>query len=378
MDKDRTNYLYEQYRAGKLTGGELLEWEALLAGPTETLRELTEELWNRADDTPGMEHAGAMEVYEHIVSQPQVQRSKWRLWPRIAVAASVILALSSGVYFFLRKPSEQQSVSLVKNDIPPGHNQATLTLAGGKKIILTKGLSGKLAQQGQTVINASENNITYNAKNQSRDQVSYNTLSTAKGEQSPYPLVLADGTKVWLNAESSITFPTAFNGKERKVTLTGEAYFEVAHNSKHPFKVEANGQTIEDIGTSFDVNAYANEPTFKTTLVEGSIKINNITLIPGQQARNTNGTIKVISEVNTKVYTAWKDGYFRYELETLPEIMREFARWYKVDVVFATPPTDQQFNMKVSRKATLNRALQILANGGIRYKLEGNKLTITP
>lgn len=375
MDKDRINYLYAQYRADNLTGEELLEWEALLAGHEDALRELTEALWNREDETPGMEHAEAMEVYEHIVSRPQERQPTWRLWPRIAIAASVILALSSGVYFYLHKTQPAQLVAQQQPDIQPGHNQATLTLANGQKIILFKGLKGQLATQSGTVISA-DNNISYDAK--ANEQVSYNTLATAQGEQSPYPLVLADGTKVWLNAESSITFPTAFNAKERKVTLTGEAYFEVTHNSKQPFKVEANGQTIEDIGTAFNVNVYSNEPTFKTTLVEGSIMINNILLKPGQQAKNTNGNIQVISNVNTKVYTAWKDGYFRYELETLPDIMREFARWYKVDVIFATPPTDQQFNMKVSRKATLNRALQILANGGIRYKLEGSKLIINP
>jgi len=365
MQEEDIKALLEKYKAGTITDAEkavLDQWYLQVA----------------ADNSQELSEAERLQTFDSVQQHLEAltaAKPVRRLWLRIAAAACLLIGLSFGGYLLLHKPQPAQQITQQQPDVQPGHNQATLTLANGQKIVLTKGLKGQLATQHGTIISA-DNNISYDAK--ANEQVSYNTLATAQGEQSPYPLVLADGTKVWLNAESSITFPTAFNGKKRNVTLTGEAYFEVAHNSKQPFKVEANGQTIEDIGTAFNVNAYTNEPVFKTTLVEGSIKINNITLIPGQQAKNTNGTIKVISDVNTKVYTAWKDGYFRYELETLPEIMREFARWYKVDVVFATPPTDQQFNMKVSRKATLNRALQILANGGIRYKLEGSKLIINP
>lgn len=372
MDKDRINYLYAQYRAGKLTADESLEWEALVAGSDEALGELMEELWNRADDTPGMEPAEAMEAYARIIAHPQLQRSKARVWPRIAVAASVLLALSSGVYFFLHKPVEQQGSALVKNDIAPGHNQATLTLANGQKIILTKGLTGQLAVQNNTTINATQNNITYNAKEKSSDLVSYNTLTTARGEQSPYPLVLADGTKVWLNAESSITFPTAFNQKERIVKLSGEAYFEVKHNDQQPFKVQTDKQTIEDIGTSFDVNAYADEPTTKTTLIEGSVKVNNITLKPNQQTDGTH-----IKTVDTDIITAWKNGKFHFEGENIQTVMRQLARWYNIDVRYEGALPSQGFYAGISRNRNISEILkQLEKTQGVHFKVEGRRVTV--
>lgn len=372
MDKDRINYLYAQYRAGKLTADESLEWEALVAGSDEALGELMEELWDRMDDTPGMEPAEAMDAYAHVIAHPQVRRSTRRLWLRVAVAASVILALSSGVYLVLHKPAEQQGSALVKNDIAPGHNQATLTLANGQKIILTKGLSGQLAVQNNTTINATQNTITYNAKEKSSDLVSYNTLTTARGEQSPYPLVLADGTKVWLNAESSITFPTAFNQKERIVKLSGEAYFEVAHNAKQPFKVQTDKQTIEDIGTSFDVNAYADEPTTKTTLIEGSVKVNNITLKPNQQTDGTH-----IKTVDTDIITAWKNGKFHFEGEDIQTVMRQLAHWYNIEVRYEGTLPSQGFYAGISRNRNISEILkQLEKTQGVHFKVEGRRVTV--
>jgi transmembrane sensor len=296
-----------------------------------------------------------------------------RLWPRIAAAASVILALSAGGYFLLHKAQPaQQTARLVKNDIAPGHNRATLTLAGGKKIILTKGLSGTLAKQGQTIINASENNIIYNAKNQTGDQVNYNTLSTAKGEQSPYPLVLPDGTKVWLNAESSITFPTAFNGRERKVKITGEAYFEVVHHERQPFRVETGKQAIEDIGTHFNVNTYPDEPTEKTTLLEGAVKVNGILLSPGQQ---TDG--RTVTAANTEQAIAWKNGYFRFDGEQIDKIMRQLQRWYDIEVSYQGDLPQEVFYGKISRYKNISQALNMLAySKAVHFKIEGRRVTI--
>jgi len=298
-------------------------------------------------------------------------RTLW--WPRIAAAASIVLALSAGGYFLLRKQQPaQQTARLFKNDIAPGHNQATLTLANGKKIVLTTGLTGILAKQGQTQINVSQNNIIYNAKNQTGDQISYNTLSTARGEQSPYPLVLADGTKVWLNAESSITFPTAFNQKERIVKITGEALFEVAHNPKQPFKVQAANQTIEDIGTQFDVNAYINEPNTRTTLIEGSVKINEILLKPGEQYDG-----KKITAVNTAQVVAWKDGKFRFIDDNIQTVMRQLSRWYNIDVYYTGTANSEGFNAKISRNQNISVILSALERtNGVHFKIEGRRVTV--
>lgn len=297
-------------------------------------------------------------------------RRKRRL-PWIA-AASIILVSGAAAWFLLHRqagPAEQQLVQ--QHDIAPGHNQATLTLASGKKIILTKGLNGLLATQGQTHINATANTIVYQA-GAKEQPISYNTLSTARGEQSPYPLVLADGTKVWLNAESSITFPAAFNSRERIVKVTGEAYFEVVHDPAHPFKVQTPTQTIEDIGTAFDVNCYSDEPAPKTTLVQGSVKVNNLILQPGQQTDGRAITSARLSEV-----TAWKDGTFRFSDENIQTLMRQLARWYDIDVAYQGPVSKEGFNARISRSQPISVILNALQRtGSIHFKIAGRRVTV--
>lgn len=301
---------------------------------------------------------------------------KFAITLRIAAAASVLFILSTGVYFILHKDNTPtQQITRVHSDIAPGHNQATLTLANGQKIILTKGLKGQLATQGATVIQANTNDISYRAE-KTPIQISYNTLTTARGERSPYPLVLADGTKVWLNAASSITFPTAFLGKERIVKLTGEAYFEVAHNDQHTFKVESAGQVTEDIGTHFNIMSYADEPAAKVTLAEGAVKVNGRLLHPGEQSINSNGTIK-IADANVGFEMAWKDGYFRFSDAPITEVMRELARWYNIEVVYEGQQTRERFNAKISRFKNISVVLHILEKTeGVHFKIEGRRITV--
>ena len=293
------------------------------------------------------------------------------LWPRIAVAASIILCISFGSYYLLRNKQYQQ-FSYYKNDIPAGRNQATLTLANGKKIIITKGLTGKLAQQGNTMIQIN-NGITYTSGLTAIvEKTTYNTLSTAIGEQSPYPLILSDGSKVWLNAQSSITFPTTFNGKERIVKITGEALFEVAHNAEHPFKVQTEKQTIEDIGTIFDVNAYADETVAKTTLIEGKVKVNGMFLEPGEQSDGTH-----ISTVNTKRIIAWKNGDFYFENDNIQTVMRQLSRWYNIEINYEGNITTDSFNAQISRSKNISAVLNILQNTkGVQFKIEGRRVTV--
>jgi len=294
-----------------------------------------------------------------------------RLWPRIAAAASILVILSAGVYILFKPKAVQQTAQLVKNDVAPGHNQATLTLANGQKIVLTKGLSGRIAVQNQTVISAGQNTITYKAT-PSEDQLVYNTLSTARGEQSPYPLVLADGTKVWLNAESSITFPTVFNQKQRIVKLTGEAYFEVKHNAAQPFEVQAANQTIEDIGTEFDVKAYGDEAT-ATTLVEGSVKVNHTLLKPGEEFINDK-----VGTASLKEVLAWKDGYFRFNDAPITAIMKELARWYDIEVVYDGAVPQDHFSGKISRYRNISAVLRMLEKTKhVHFKVEGRRVTVS-
>lgn len=314
------------------------------------------------------------------------------LWLRIA--AIILVFVSVGSYFFLYK--SEPTTQLVQQQIDhivPGRNQATLTLANGKKITLTKGLSGTLAQEGNTLIQVNgKNAIAYTSNNvNSNAPVEYNTLSTAKGEESPYPLVLADGTKIWLNALSSITFPTAFKGKERIVKVTGEVYFEVVHNDALPFKVLTKGQIIEDIGTHFNVNAYDDEPAIKTTLLEGSVKVSlanassikekaGVKLIPGQQAIiNTASNNLSVKNVDLDDAVAWRNGMFSFNDTDIKTIMRQLARWYNVEVSFkGNISTERLFSGEISKDARLSEVLKALKMNKINFKIEGEKVTVYP
>jgi len=367
MDQQRLFYLVDRLNEGKATDEELAEYNSYMNG-----RIAHEGDW---DARLGNEAQARQQLFTRIEAGMPVVRVR-RLWPRIAAAASILVACSLGAWFaWHHKATEQKQVAMVKHDIAPGHNQATLTLANGKKIILTKGLNGLLATQGKTAINASGNNIVYDASK--TDQlVSYNTLSTARGEQSPYPLVLPDGSKVWLNAESSITFPTAFTGSERIVKVTGEAYFEIAHNSRQPFKVETNGQVTEDIGTSFDINSYTNEPAQRTTLVEGAIKVNGKLLKPGQQSSLVNRSLDV-QDANLRQVLAWKNGEFRFDGQQIGDIMRQLERWYNIDVQYEGDISKEEFLGKISRYKNISQVLHMLSyNGAVHFKVEGRRVTV--
>jgi transmembrane sensor len=311
-------------------------------------------------------------------THPKTKSKILTLWPRIGIAASLLLILSYGSYLFLHQRPVQQLAQNQRHDIAPGRNQATLTLANGQQIILTKGLNGKLAQQGNTTISVNAGKaIAYAATNtEAAAAVEYNTLTTVRGEQSPYPLILADGTKAWLNAASSITFPTAFNGKDRAVKITGEVYFEVAHNEKQPFKVEAKGQTIEDIGTAFNVNAYNDEPETQTTLISGIVKVNGRALKPGQAA---SGVQAMIKEADTEGAIAWKNNYFKFDHEDLGNTMREVSRWYNVEIVYPSgKPVSENYYGTMSRFSNLSKVLSKLEFiGNAKFKIEGNKVIVT-
>jgi len=310
------------------------------------------------------------------------------IWPRIAAAASILLSLSVGGYFILNKKPTQQIVKNQKQEIIPGTNRATLTLANGQKIILTRGLNGKLAQQGSTLVQVnSSKSITYSASVANSSlvtQMQYNTLSTVRGEQSPYPLVLADGTKVWLNAESSITFPTSFSGNERVVKITGEAYFEVVHDASHPFKVKVGGQTIEDLGTQFNINAYLDEPTMKTTLINGKVKISAgsqvAVLKPGFQAVvSPLGSSIIVQAADLDEVIAWKNGNFEFEGTPLKDIMRQISRWYDVDISYEGTIEDAEFGGSISRTKNINEILSVLeTTKGVHFKLEGRRILVMP
>ena len=385
---DRLEILFEKYRNNQCTPEELEELLGYFrSGQDEDrLKVLIDESLSQKVAEDQELQTAADEVYAKLLTQikPEETTRKRRFASRWAVAASILIALSVGGYFLVHKKQPQQQIAQNKiHDIAPGRNQATLTLAGGQKIILTKGLSGKLAQQGNMLVQVNgANAITYTASGTGNVPVQYNTMATRRGEQSPYPLVLADGSKVWLNAASSITFPTAFNGNDREVTIKGEAYFEVAHNAAKPFRVTSDRQTVEVLGTHFDINSYNDESVIKTTLLEGKVKVTaagnrSVVLSPGEQSILSAQNIR-IEKADIDITMAWKDGMFRFDSTPLSNIMNQVSRWYDVDIIYQDDKLkDKTFFAMCTRFANVSQLLHNLEQTHeVKFKIEGRKITV--
>jgi transmembrane sensor len=312
---------------------------------------------------------------------------KKRFYYRILAAASILFCLAVGGLWLFKKYSAQQNGALVQ-DIMPGANKAFLTLANGKRIALNDEANGRIFnQQGVQIVKTKEGEVIYQSTGNPTAEISlvYNSIETPKGGQ--YQIHLPDGTKVWLNAASSLKFPATFtNTAQRKVELIGEAYFEVAKDKHHPFLVSTGTQTVEVLGTHFNINSYSDEPAVKTTLFEGSVKISShsttaaysSTIIkPGEEALTTNKTIEV-KQADLEAELAWKNGLFIFKDSNLKTVMRQLSRWYDIDVEFkgTVPPGD--FNGKVYRNMTLQNVLEVLSFSQVKFKIEGRKLTIFP
>ena len=302
-----------------------------------------------------------------------------------AAAAVLLLGGFLTYRFAFQEPNKSPIVNKTipeKNDVAPGGNKAVLTLADGSTIILDNASNGNLAEQGNTkVIKLDDGQLAYNNAGIGSEVV-YNTVSTPRGGQ--YQLVLADGSKVWLNAASTLRFPTSFVGKERKVELEGEGYFEVAKNAAMPFKVDVDGKgEVEVLGTHFNINSYSNEPAINTTLIEGSVKVTgNLSgktqnLNPGEQARiNAAGQVTLNRNINVDEIIAWKEGNFNFNSAGIEYIMRNVSRWYDLDVVYQGVPSKETFSGIVSRNSNLSEVLMIMKQAGIKFKIEGKKITV--
>jgi transmembrane sensor len=303
------------------------------------------------------------------------------LWPRIAAAASIIVLLSGGGYFLLRKEKAPvQIAQLQKIDVLPGNQSAVLQLSNGQQINLNTAKAGNIAQQGNTTITkAADNKLIYDAAAPATELV-YNKVTTKRGNF--YPLTLSDGTVAILDAGSSIKYPVAFVGKERRVEITGQVYFEVKHNASMPFRVSVKGQTIEDLGTHFNINAYDDEPNIKTTLIEGSVRVNDqTTLTPGQQAIISNGNIKV-RKADMGQVTAWKDGLFNFEGMPLADAMRQISRWYDVDVEYPEGTPKTVFHGEMHRNVNASQVLEVLKFFKVNFQIvqgsNGKKILVKP
>ncbi len=316
------------------------------------------------------------------------RRRKWQ----IPAAAAILMILSLTAYYIFKPVHNQPQVAgsvpvkNLGNDIAPGGNKALLTLADGSTIVLDSASNGTISLQGNIKIQKLQNGLlAYEVNGKmltENDDAFYNTISTPRGGQ--YQVTLADGTAVWLNAASSIRFPVVFTGTERKVEITGEAYFEVAKNAAMPFKVKANNSEIEVLGTHFNVNAYNDEASMKTTLVEGSVKVSLMNqpsrvLKPGQQSRIAgDGKITVLENADVEEALAWKNGRFQFNSADLKSILRQISRWYDVDVLYQQN-VNLHFTGQLTRNEYASKVFEKLAlTGEVQFKVEGKKIIVTP
>jgi transmembrane sensor len=303
-------------------------------------------------------------------------------------AAAVVIGLGIGVYLWNSGMKTTELPVVVKPVvIPPGKNGAVLTLADGKQVVLDSLGNGVVADQNGTQVLLKEGTLAYEST-AAKGEVAYNTMTTPKGRQ--FKITLPDGTGVWLNAASSISYPTVFTGNERKVTVTGEVYFEVVKNPRMPFKVSVNNRAeIEVLGTHFNVNAYSNEPAVKTTLLEGSVKVvkretangkeNAIILKPGQQAAlEPHSPLTIDHSPDLEQVMAWKNGLFNFEGASFKEIMQQLERWYDIEVVYEKGIPDIEFEGKMTRDVPLNDLLKMLERSDIHFRIEGRKLIVRP
>ena len=312
-------------------------------------------------------------------------------WKRWAVAASIILAVGVGSYLLFFNKNKQNETVKTKISVPhdvaaPNVARATLKLDDGRIVYLDSVGNGQLAIQGNvSIVKTADGQIKYSqVSGVGGQEVKYNTITNYRGSKVE-TLTLEDGTQVWLNAESSITYPTAFVGSERKVTITGEADFVVKHNEKMPFKVMAKGVEIRDVGTEFNVNAYEDEGDIKVTLLDGSVNVingnNSKSLTPGQQAilqAQDDNKINVVSNVNVEAVMAWKNGYFQLSGTNVQTIMRQIARWYDVEIVYEGEIPNRQFGGQIGRSANLSDLLKVLQESNLKCRIEGRKVIVTP
>ncbi len=317
-----------------------------------------------------------------------IQRNSWR---RITAAVCILGLMVLGYFIFFKNKVQETPITakVTRTDVaPPTGSRATITLGNGAKIILDSTNSGTLAMQGEVSIEKTkEGAIAYHG---TTAQSVYNTLFNPRGSK-PVSLTLSDGSKVWLNSESSLRYPTSFTGTERTVEISGEAYFEVAKNMLSPFRVSIAGKgSVEVLGTHFNINSYADEQNTRITLLEGSVRIgitaayrNTVVIQPGQQALYPNASpvpaaISVKNNVDLAAVMAWKNGYFNFDNSDLYAVMRQLARWYDIQVQYEGKIGARKFGGDMQRDLNLSEVLKLLEKNNVHFKIENNYLMVSP
>ena len=387
MTKDEFLALYEKYMSGQCTDAEKKQLE--------TYRDemlLADDGW---DDEDASEAEVRVRIWQRLnqsrkvvsIKKYKIYKSRW-----LQVAAVLLLTSLIGVIFIPAKKkqganNENLTGVIHPKPIVPGTNKAYLTLANGTNIVLDDAKNGALANQSDVKVTKTGNGVVvYEFNKPTRDQTEntlpeINTITTPRGGQ--YQVVLGDGSHVWLNAASSIRFPQAFNGPQRLVEISGEAYFEVAKDKSHPFIVQANGTKVQVYGTHFNINAYPDDNNVTTTLLEGSVQISNngqqVMLVPGEQGVSikSGGAIKV-SKADLQQAIAWKNGYFIFHDLSIVEVMKQVSRWYDVDIEYQDENVkNNEFGGAISRYKSITELLDNMQlTRSIHYKIEGRRVII--
>ena len=391
-NKTRLEYLFERYFSEKTTPEEKSELAKLVGeNNDEELIGLLTKTWGRFETTDTIISLEKTKMILQRILNKQETKIR-RMFPlrRVAAAASIILALGTGSYFlFFKKTEKPTDIVKINDTVPhdvaaPNVARATLKLDDGTIIYLDSAKNGSLALQGKiNILKLANGQIAYKGslrQAQGDKEIKYNTIYNPRGSK-VQSLTLIDGTQVWLNAESSLTYPTAFVGNERKVSITGEAYFEVTHDATKPFIVSKADVDVTVLGTHFNVNAYDDEETIKVTLLEGSVKVNNGAdskmIKPGEQAYTIgNGQLVISKNADLEQVMAWKNGKFQFNDASIETIMKEIARWYDAEVAYEGKISGH-FVADISRDVPVSKLLHILElTNRVHFNIEGKKVTV--
>lgn len=326
-------------------------------------------------------------IHNHL-EQSEIQQKKWILWPRIAVAATVLLTMGLSIYYYIPGKQNSSYANRSVTDVKAGTDKAMLTLADGSKISLTDVKTGEIAvQSGLKISKSGDGQIIYSSvpletKKGNLKQPQFNTIETPRGGK--FQILLPDGSMVWLDAASSLKYPVEFTGAERKVELTGQAYFEVAKSKGKSFKVISGKQELEVLGTHFNINAYTNQSNILTTLLEGSVRLSvkdnegSALLKPGQQSSLAAADFQ-IKQIDVEDAIAWKNGFFAFDRDDVPTVLHKLERWYDVDIIMEGDFDQIKIGGTISRSKSLAEVLRVLQlTRKIKFKSEGRRIVAMP
>lgn len=387
----RIHHLLEKFRTATINEtefDELLIWIHGLDEQQETaLAKMDEPLWEslKAVDGSGSRQVDWEAMKYRITKEqeavPEDDQKIRRLWWRVAAAAILILGL--GITWLVMKPTalDTPTIALRNTDsVLPNTNQTILTLADGRTIVLDSTNAGELATaNGMKIVKLQSGEIAYDQQTGVALAPEIHTIVVPRGGR-PYQIVLADGSKIWLNAASSLKYPSFFAGNTRDVEITGEAYFEIAHNGTKPFHVRYNQMDVQVLGTHFNVNTYDDEKDIRVTLLEGSVKVNETLIKPGQQSilPHTQPALAnaAVIDADLELTTAWVNGLFHFDKADIKTILRQVSRWYDLDVVFEGSVSTDLFSGKIERSLPLTGIVNLLSSSNIKLRVEGKKLIV--